>query len=109
MKFHMGSQIWVSLLVYADDVVLLSWTPTGPEALLDIHLAYYLAGTACQTHSLTVGSFKPEVVVFNGPGTGMWHVGKHVLPQSASNAWAASSLESSSMPVLALVAFAKLA
>ena len=33
---------------------------------------------------LTISRSKTEVVVFNGMASGTWHVGDHVLPQSAS-------------------------
>ena len=69
---------WVPSLVYADDVVLLSWTSAGLQSLLDGMHSF------CQALGLTISPSKTEVVVFNGTASGTWHVGQHVLPQSAS-------------------------
>ena len=75
---QLGSGRWVSALVYADDVVLLSWTAAGPQDLLDSMHAF------CLSLGLTISPSKTEVVVFNGSSSDTWHVGQHVLPRSAS-------------------------
>ena len=75
---QLGSGRWVPSLVYADDVVLLSWTSAGLQSLLDGMHSF------CQALGLTISPSKTEVVVFNGTASGTWHVGQHVLPQSAS-------------------------
>ena len=60
----------------------------------------------CQALGLTISPSKTEVVVFNGATPAMWHVGQHVLPQSASYKYLGLDFhESGSM----LPAFAKLA
>ena len=69
-----GSGRWVSSLVYADDVVLLSWSSLGLQALLDGMHAF------CQGLGLTISPSKTEVVVFNGTASSTWHVGQHQLP-----------------------------
>ena len=74
----LGSGRWVSALVYADDVVLLSWTAAGLQDLLDSMYAF------CLSLGLTISPSKTEVVVFNGSSSDTWHVGQHVLPRSAS-------------------------
>ena len=69
----------VSSLVYADDVILLSWSASGLQVLLD-SMNYFCVGLG-----LVISTTKTEVVVFNGPGTAStWRVGSQVLPQSAS-------------------------
>ena len=69
---------WVSSLVYADDVVLLSWSASGLQLLLD-SMNHFCVGLG-----LVISTTKTEVVVFNGPGTAStWRVGAQVLPQSA--------------------------
>ena len=76
---QLGSGRWVSSLVYADDVVLLSWSPSGLQLLLDSMNGF------CLGLGLVISPTKTEVVVFNGPGTpGSWHVGSQILPQSSS-------------------------
>ena len=75
---QLGSGRWVSALVYADDVVLLSWTAAGLQDLLDSMHAF------CLSLGLTISPSKTEVVVFNGSSSDTWHVGQHVLPRSAS-------------------------
>ena len=75
---QLGSGRWVSALVYADDVVLLSWTAAGLQDLLDSMHAF------CFSLGLTLSPSKTEVVVFNGSSSDTWHVGQHVLPRSAS-------------------------
>ena len=75
---QLGSGRWVSSLVYADDVVLLSWSSLGLQALLEGMHAF------CQGLGLTISPSKTEVVVFNGTASSTWHVGQHQLPQSAS-------------------------
>ena len=75
---QLGSGRWVPSLVYADDVVLLSWTSAGLQSILDGMHSF------CQALGLTISPSKTEVVVFNGTASGTWHVGQHVLPQSAS-------------------------
>ena len=64
--------------MYADDVVLLSWTAAGLHDLLDSMHAF------CLSLGLTISPSKTEVVVFNGSSSDTWHVGQHVLPRSAS-------------------------
>ena len=56
---QLGSDRWVSALVYADDVVLLSWTAAGPQDLLDSMHAF------CLSLGLTISPSKTEVVVLN--------------------------------------------
>lgn len=75
---QLGSGRWVSCLVYADDVALLSWSSAGLQSLLDGMHGF------CQGLGLTISPTKTEVVVFNGPAPGQWHVGDHTLPQSAT-------------------------
>ena len=59
---------WVSSLVYADDVVLLSWSASGLQLLLDSMNRF------CLGMGLIISPTKTEVVVFNGPGTvPVWH------------------------------------
>ena len=70
---------WVASLVYADDVVLLSWSASGLQLLLDSMNLF------CVGLGLVISTTKTEVVVFNGPGTAStWRGGAQVLPQSAS-------------------------
>ena len=73
---QLGSGRWVSALVYADDVVLLSWTAAGLQDLLDSMHAF------CLSLGLIISPSKTEVVVFNGSSSDMWHVGQHVLPEA---------------------------
>ena len=75
---QLGSGRWVPSLVYADDVVLLSWTSAGLQSLLHGMHSF------CQALGLTISPSKTEVVVFNGTASGTRHVGQHVLPHSAS-------------------------
>lgn len=75
---QLDSGRWVPLLVYADDVALLSWSSPGLQALLDgMH-------DFCMGLGLTVSPTKTEVVVFNGNSSDTWHVGQHQLPRSAA-------------------------
>ena len=72
---------WVSSLVYADDVALLSWTSHGLQQLIN--------GTQefCDGMGLTISPTKTELVVFNGPPSGStptWQVGASQLPVSPS-------------------------
>ena len=53
---------WVSSLVYADDIVLLSWSASGLQVLLDSMNQF------CVGLGLVISTTKTEVVVFNGPG-----------------------------------------
>ncbi|RYE04502.1 MAG: reverse transcriptase family protein [Rickettsiaceae bacterium] len=70
---------WVSSLVYADDVVLLSWSASGLQLLLDGMHGF------CLGIGMVISPSKTEVVVFNGPGSACsWRVGSQVLPQSSS-------------------------
>ena len=71
---QLGSGRWVSALVYADDVVLLSWTAAGLQDLL------YSMHAFCLSLGLTIGPSKRQVVVFNGSSSDTWHVGQHVSP-----------------------------
>ena len=97
---QLGSGRWVSSLVYADDVVLLSWTPAGLQTPLDSMHSF------CQALGFTISPSKTEVVVCNSIAPGTWHVGQHVLPQSDSFKYLGLVFhESGSM----LPAFAKLA
>ena len=76
---QLGSGRWLSSRVYADDVVLLSWSPSGLQLLLDSMDDF------CLSLCLVISPTKTEVVVFNGPGTPCsWHVGSQTLPQSSS-------------------------
>ena len=68
----------MSALVYADDVVLLSWTAAGLQDLLDSMHGF------CLSMGLTISPSKTEVVVFNGSSSDTWHAGQHFLPRSAS-------------------------
>ena len=70
---------WVSSLVYANDLVLLSWLVSGLQLLLDG------MDNFCLGLGLVISPAKTEVVVFCGAGTAStWQVGAQVLPQSAS-------------------------
>ena len=72
---HHWSGRGVASLVHADDVVLLFWTFTRCQTLLnDMH-------SFCQACGLTISPSKTEVVVCTG--SGMWHAWQHVWPQSA--------------------------
>ena len=53
---------WVSSLVYADDVVLLSWSASGLQVLLD-SMDHFCVGLG-----LVISTTKTEVVVFQWPG-----------------------------------------
>ena len=75
---QLDSGRWVSSLVYADDVALLSWSSAGLQALLSCMHEY------CNGLGLTISPTKTEVVVFNGCTSDTWHVGQHQLPQAAS-------------------------
>ena len=66
---QLGSGRWVSALVYADHVVLLSWTAAGLQDLLVSMHAF------CLSLGLTISPSKTEVVVFNGSSSDTWHVG----------------------------------
>ena len=60
----------VSSLVYADDVIQLSWSASGLQLLLDSMNRF------CLSLDLVISPTKTEVVVFNGPGTAnTWRVG----------------------------------
>ena len=81
---QLGSGRWVSALVYADDVVLLSWTAAGLQDLLDSMHAF------CLSLGLTISPSKTEIVVFNGSSTrgmlgSMFSLGLH-----PSSTWASS-------------------
>ena len=70
---------WVSSLVYADDVVRMSWSASGLQLLLDSMHHF------CLSLGSVISPTKTEVVVFDGPGTAnTWRVGAQVLPQPAS-------------------------
>ena len=70
---------WVSSLVYAEDVVLLSWSASGLQLSLDSMNHF------CLSLGLVISPTKTAVIVFNGPGpANTWRVGFQVLPQSAS-------------------------
>ena len=77
IQFRSGK--WVLSLVYAGDIVLLSWSASGLRLLLDSMYHVYLA------LGLVISPTKTEVVVCNGQGNASigW-VGNHVLLQSAS-------------------------
>ena len=75
---QLGSGRWLSPLGYADDGVLLFWTPAGVQVLLKSMHGF------CQALGLTVSPSKTEALVFNGTAPGTWHVRQHVPPQSAS-------------------------
>ena len=68
----------VPSLVYADDVALLSWTPTGLQQLIDAMHNF------CQGMGLTISPTKTEVVVFNGQSSDSWRVAGQPLPVSPS-------------------------
>ena len=75
---QLGSGRWITSLAYADDVVLLSWSASGLQSLIDsMHLF-------CGSMGLTISPTKTEVVVFHGPAPGAWHVGGKPLPVSSS-------------------------
>ncbi len=72
---------WVSSLVYADDVVLLSWTSHGLQHLIDGMHQF------CLGMGLTISPTKTEVVVFHPQPLDSqltWHVGGKLLPVSPS-------------------------
>ena len=83
---QLGSGKWVSSLVYADDVVLLSWSASGLQLSLDSMSQF------CLGVGLVISPTKTEVVEFNGPGTAStWRVGAQSLPQSTSFKYLSSS------------------
>lgn len=57
-------------LVYADDIILLSWTARGLQNLLD------RLGTFCTNHKLTINAAKSEILVCGVPTAGQWMVGE---------------------------------
>ena len=64
---------WVSSLVYADDVALLSHTSQGLQQLIDAMLDF------CTSMGLTISPTKTEVVVLSAPPSDsspapQWHV-----------------------------------
>ena len=70
---------WVSFLVYADDVVLLSWSASGLQLLLDSMNHGWMG------MGLLISPTKTEVVVFIGPGTASTRrIGAQSLAQSTS-------------------------
>ena len=86
---------WVSSLVYADDVVLLSWLASGLQLSLDsmnhfcLSLGLVIPCSSCNLISpafwapsfrkIVISPTKTEVVVFNGPGiANTWRVGARV-------------------------------
>ena len=74
---------WVSSLVYADDVALLSHTSQGLQQLIDAMLGF------CTSMGLTISPTKTEVVVFHAPPSDsspapQWHVGSSRLPVTSS-------------------------
>ena len=75
---QLGSDRWVSALVYADNVLLLSWMAAGLQSLLDSMHAF------CLGLGLIISPSKIEVVICNGSSSDTWRVWQHVLPQSAS-------------------------
>ena len=76
---QLGSGRWLLSLVYTDDVVLLSWSPSGLQLLLDSMNGF------CPGLGLVISPTETEVVIFNGPGTpSSWQVGSQTLPQSSS-------------------------
>ena len=75
---QLGSGRWLSSLVYADDVVLLSWSSQGLQLLIDGMHAF------CVSMGLTISPTKTEVVVFHGGAPSAWHVGGQPLPVSGS-------------------------
>ena len=72
-SLKLGCGRWVSAHVYADDVVLLSWTAAGLQSLL------YSMHTLCFCLGLTISPSKIEVVL-NGNSSDTWHCAQHVLP-----------------------------
>ena len=76
---------WVSSLVYADDVALLSFTSQGLQQLIDGMHGF------CTSMGLTISPTKTDVVVFNGADAQVnngvqssWHVAGQQLPVSCS-------------------------
>ena len=69
---------WVSSLIYADDVILLSWASGGLQRLLNSMHEF------CGRHGLTISASKTEVVVFNGSSADTWYLGEHAPPRSTS-------------------------
>ena len=65
-------------LIYADDVVLLSWSSAGLQRLLNSMQAF------CNQLGLTISSSKTEVMVFNGISADTWFLGEHALPRSTT-------------------------
>ena len=78
MAVQLDSGRWVSSLIYADDVVLLSWSSAGLQRLLNSMQAF------CNQLGLTISSSKTEVMVFNGISTDTWFLGEHALPRSTT-------------------------
>ena len=73
---QLGSGRWVSSLVYADDVVLLSWSSLGLQALLDGMHAF------CQGLGLTISPSKTEVASSTWAWSSMSRAACHQLLQS---------------------------
>ena len=79
LRRQLRSGRWVVSLVYADDVVLLSWLASELQLLLDSMHQF------CLDLGLVISPNRIEANVFNGLGTARpWHVGSQVLPQFAS-------------------------
>ena len=79
--FRLRSGKWVSSLVYADDVVLLSCSASKLQLCLNsMNLFFMGLGLG-----LVISFTKTEVVALNGLGiASIWQVGNQVLRQSAS-------------------------
>ena len=60
---RLGSSRWLSSLIFADDVILLSWSPSGLQLLLDSMNIF------CLGLGLVISLTKTELAVLNGPGT----------------------------------------
>ena len=74
---RLDSGRWASSLIYADDVVLLSWSSPGLQHLLNSMQDF------CSHLDLTLSSSKTDCL-FNGSSADTWCLGEHALPRSTT-------------------------
>ncbi len=81
ISIQLRSGLWVSSLVFADNVVLLSWTSHGLQPLIDGMHQF------CLSMGLTISLIKTGVVVVHRQPLDTeltWHVDREPSPASAS-------------------------
>ena len=82
---HAGLQIdsgrWVSSLIYADDVALMSWTSPGIQGLLGSMPVF------CEGLVITISPARTEIVIFNRSCSDVWHSGQQALSLRVSIRW----------------------